>query len=524
MNYYDIHCHVFNKDVIIRRLVNVVQSLLSVKEMLNSEISTEELKYKIEGINNTLQEVTQDSSEDVFKTLDKVYQGKVVATPLMFDLSYADDNDDNEHKNKRYRNRIKLIFILLSTVLIPFIRGRIKRKMKNDELVKVMDKIQHQVVELNKNFMKKSDKDVEIFDHANYDQQISDLEYLAGKYKTILPFFSVDPRREYKGGINMLEKVKEKLLSPGARFAGIKLYAPAGFSPTDPVLMGNANDKGIYALCQENNIPITVHNSNAGFSCLSSVLKVRGQVFLNGNIFLPEKPIPFQYNFFSPRAGDAIKERAKILNHPCLWKIVLEKYPKLTINFAHFGGSGQIMDYVNYIIPVKSLDADIFEHGILHLPEEIKYRIRSGFEKKGKKMILKNNLTTTERARVWNGLYRAGLTDNWAKAIFDIIRNPEYPNAYTDLSCFSEGILIKNPDGNQLSFSIKEQLKTFKTSFFDLLNDYEKSKFLYGSDFFLAQFFGPTMEQYFNDFKEAFGNDFDIIAGINPQRFLNLKS
>lgn len=139
-------------------------------------------------------------------------------------------------------------------------------------------------------------------------------------------------------------------------------------------------------------------------------------------------------------------------------------------------------------------------------------------------MILKDNLTTTERARVWNGLYRAGLTDNWAKAIFDIIRNPEYPNAYTDLSCFSEGILIRNPDGNQLSFSIKEQLKTFKTSFFDLLNDYEKSKFLYGSDFFLAQFFGPTMEQYFKDFKETFGNDFDLIAGINSQRFLNLKS
>jgi predicted TIM-barrel fold metal-dependent hydrolase len=385
MNYYDIHCHVFNKDVIIRRLVNVVQSLLSVKELLDSEISAEELKYKIEGINKTLQEVTQDSSEDVFKTLDKVYQGKVVATPLMFDLSYADDNDDNEHKNKRYRNRIKLIFILLSTVLIPFIRGRIKRKMKNDELVKVMDKIQHQVVEFNKSFMKKPDKDVEIFDHANYDQQISDLEYLAGKYKTILPFFSVDPRREYKGGINMLKKVKEKLLSPGARFAGIKLYAPAGFSPTDPVLMGNTNDKGIYAICQENNIPITVHNSNAGFACLSSVLKVRGQVFLNGNIFLPEKPIKFRYNFFSPRAGDAIKERAKILNHPCLWKIVLEKYPKLTINFAHFGGSGQIMDYVNYIIPVKSLDADIFEHGILHCRKKLNTESVRDLKKKAKK-------------------------------------------------------------------------------------------------------------------------------------------
>jgi hypothetical protein len=71
-------------------------------------------------------------------------------------------------------------------------------------------------------------------------------------------------------------------------------------------------------------------------------------------------------------------------------------------------------------------------------------------------------------------------------------------------------------------FSIKERLKTFKSSFFDKLTAYEKSKFLYGSDFFLAQFFGPTMQNYFADFREAFGNDFDIIASKNPERFLNI--
>jgi hypothetical protein len=82
-------------------------------------------------------------------------------------------------------------------------------------------------------------------------------------------------------------------------------------------------------------------------------------------------------------------------------------------------------------------------------------------------------------------------------------------------------MLIETPNNDQLTFTIKEELKTFKHSFYDKLSDYEKSKILYGSDFFLAQFFGPSMEQYFSDFKEAFSQDFDTIASDNPKRFLN---
>jgi hypothetical protein len=37
--YYDIHCHIFNKDVIIRKLVNVVQTLVAFKKLRNIEKS-----------------------------------------------------------------------------------------------------------------------------------------------------------------------------------------------------------------------------------------------------------------------------------------------------------------------------------------------------------------------------------------------------------------------------------------------------------------------------------------------------
>jgi hypothetical protein len=128
--YYDIHCHIFNKDVIIRKLVNVVQSLLAIKDLVDKGVTSAELRFKIDGINRTLEEVTQPSSEDVFEALDEVYQGNVVTTPLMFDLTYADDNDDDENQNKRYRKRIKRIFWLLS-VALPFIKMRVNFRAKN---------------------------------------------------------------------------------------------------------------------------------------------------------------------------------------------------------------------------------------------------------------------------------------------------------------------------------------------------------------------------------------------------------
>jgi predicted TIM-barrel fold metal-dependent hydrolase len=357
---------------------------------------------------------------------------------------------------------------------------------------------------------------------------------MVNKYSNIKPFFSIDPRREYKGGPLTLETIKEKILAPNAKFFGIKLYSPAGFSPTDPILMGTDNQPGMFELCEKHNIPITAHNSNSGFACFSTYLKVKGDINWEGSIEKVDKTIKFKNQFIGLKVdgkkptvttGDAIKERASTLNHPKLWKLVLAKYPKLTINFAHFGGSGQIMEYVNYEISAERLKVKDYNKALEKATDIEKQIIQSHYQQKGNFLLLNDEMIFTERAKLWNALFSVGLIDNWSKAIFELVRDPNYPNAYTDLSCFSESSFIhQTQSGGKSYFSIRTKLEEFKYNFFDKLNEYEKYKFMYGSDFFLAQFFGPTMDDYFKDFKEVFGADFKRIASVNSERFLNVNA
>lgn len=528
--HYDIHCHVFNKNVLVRKLVNIVQTLLMLEELIEQNISGEEMKCRIEGILTTLDEVTKPTSEAVFQYLNEKYQSQLTLVPLMFDLTYTDDNDGNLYENKQYKNKIKKTLWLFDTI-IPLLKKLLIKKYPEIDWEKIITELHENIRQLIHQMKKGSPGDLSLFDDANYDQQIIELEGMAKKYSNIKPFFGIDPRREYRGGPQLIATVQKKILDTDACFSGIKMYAPAGFSPTNQLLMGNDEQTGLYALCVQHNIPITVHNSNAGFACFSNYLRVNGHIHLDQTIQKVNGVIKFNNEFIGIRnkgaklkatTGDAIKERASTLNHPRLWKLVLEKYPALTINFAHFGGSGQIMEYVHYDIPQKTLSLTAFEKAIHQSDARGKKLLQTHYQHKGKLMVLDEQLPFTERAKLWNALYHLGIIDNWAKAIFDLISDPKHPNAYTDLSCFSQSKFIQaTPETADPHFSIRTSLDEFKYNFFDKLTDYEQSKFMYGSDFFLSQFFGPKMEHYYRDFKNAFGADFSLIASENPHRFLH---
>ena len=95
--------------------------------------------------------------------------------------------------------------------------------------------------------------------------------------------------------------------------------------------------------CEENGIPVTAHNSFGGFATFVSKVRVTGFVYDN-NLRKPVYKDNEWITFEKPitKFMDAIKERALALNHPSLWEKVLEKYPELYLNLAHFGGGDEL--------------------------------------------------------------------------------------------------------------------------------------------------------------------------------------
>ena len=112
-------------------------------------------------------------------------------------------------------------------------------------------------------------------------------------------------------------------------FSGIKVYPPLGFNPwpeNDPEKFDKVNY--LYQFCCEKNIPVTTHCSDGGFVII-------------------DKEIDWE------------------IVSPYTWRKVLDKYPKLKLNFAHFGveikktehGWGE---WINEILSI--IDDDKFEN------------------------------------------------------------------------------------------------------------------------------------------------------------------
>jgi len=81
-------------------------------------------------------------------------------------------------------------------------------------------------------------------------------------------------------------------------FAGIKLYPPLGFDPWPPDKQERQKTDYLYAYCCKKQIPITTHCSDGGF---------------------------------------AVCDEAAAFTNPAHWRLVLQAFPELKINFAHMG-------------------------------------------------------------------------------------------------------------------------------------------------------------------------------------------
>jgi len=455
---FDIHCHIFNKNIISRRIIiSALHEILEALEIKYDPKKTSQKKdrerflTKLRRIANFLRIGFKSNSLKVFEILKKDYPDEnFIFTPLMFDLKYC----FQEEYDTKPETLIKNSFHKQNEfdILIAKVKKLEDHIQKNQELFSTKKAKISADANLRKiNFLinrLKNERKNSFFSHlilkndiGNFEEQINQMIVIKKKYpKNVFPFFVIDPRRP---GILELMKIYVGKDKP---FYGIKLYTPNGYSPVDPVLFGkNKNDDCVYKYCIDNDIPITAHNSAGGFSNFVDKVQVKGFICKDrkpvNTDTLPGHWVHFKTNILHGKK--AIKERALTLNYPKLWEIVLERYKTLRLNLAHFGTDNA------------------------RWTEEI-YRLLNGEKSDGSLL---------------------------------------YPNLYTDFSCFEADDIIK-----------------IKTKYFDKASEKVKSKFLYGSDFYLNMLSTNSMRKYYKNFTDVFSvKDFDRISIKNPKQFLKFK-
>lgn len=98
-------------------------------------------------------------------------------------------------------------------------------------------------------------------------------------------------------------------------------------------------------------------------------------------------------------------------------------------------------------------------------------------------------------------------SEEWSRHIIRLMK--QYPNLYTDFSCVAENATLD---------------AMYKT-YYSKAEPSIKSRFLYGSDFYLNMLFIDTMKQYVNQFEKIFSAaEMKEIAETNPRRFLGIEN
>lgn len=436
----DAHCHLFNKKVLSwRLLIDFVQSRAhtptpSNVDMIDGASPLKTIKRAIHFLKIGM----QSSSEDVYKTLIKTEKGYCVV-PLMFDLDYcmkgAQGNEDETENSSIESELIAAYNQILTEDREELLRmkGDVDCLATNngdsdpneiDELIQTIDSLLdsgYQADELD--FAHKKDP------YLDQENQLVDLQK---KYPdTVFPFYAVDPRRKenyrFENGSYDLTPILERLTINGGHFYGIKLYTPNGYSPADPMLMA------LYEYCEKHAIPITAHCSGGGFASFAKTVNIQGLIYRNHAVEKQHGNITF--NHYKMTDKERVHEKAQMLNHPLLWEKVLEQYPHLTLNLAHFGSSVGTEEWSEHIIRLMKL----------------------------------------------------------------------YPNLYTDFSCVSDEATLSN----------------MYHTYYSKADSSIKSRFLYGSDFYLNMLFIDNMKQYIRQFENVFTPaEMKEIAEVNPRRFL----
>lgn len=360
--YYDVHNHLFNKhflakELLYRMIKELKKFVVNQKERSLDRDSDRGLKKVITSLKRfkkAIKVFTRKNSIGVYEELDKTYKGEFILTPLTFDLTYCFAASADRDLPAGSQEIVKDAFESEMNSMFEMVEEQTRNLSRdfNPDAGTEEDELWNEYMKEKEQFMRDAEEFQELdqpfvagtrdirlpgaFDGWN--EQLRQIEELKNHpvYKDLVfPFLAVDPRRP---GIADYARAN---VGKGKMFAGIKLYCPTGYSPTDPLLFGPEGERGgIYAFCEDNGIPVTTHNSDGGFATLAKSVYITGLIQVNGQLHqLNNELLKFSKAIHEK---DAIYERALTLNHPLIWGKVVEKYPNLLLNLAHFGGGRQL--------------------------------------------------------------------------------------------------------------------------------------------------------------------------------------
>lgn len=350
----DVHCHFFNrKEVSALMLISIIRMVKNAEIILSGKNSSESNNRQARQLSRNARSslaflmTSMQSPKRIFKKLSSYEKGFIFA-PLMLDIHWLTQSPKNKEPYVRQTDVFSTIHAELDNISSAFqhIGGRRDATLEQRRISVEFRRI---ASSLHRLVSKKTFRDLPFINSSidNFPQQEQQLTELALSHPNdILPFYAVDPRRSSHFSIKDdgsydIEPLTRKLRINGGAFVGFKLYTPCGYSPTHPMLMT------LYDYCEKHNVPIIAHVSGSGVTTLANELHIEGHVYLDGRLQQVNEVWHFDNkNLF---ARDRILEHSERLNHPMLWEYVLNHFPHLKINLAHFGHLPHSLEWTNYI-------------------------------------------------------------------------------------------------------------------------------------------------------------------------------
>lgn len=341
----DAHCHLFNREVLSWRLL--VDFILSRRRRRSERARLEAVGGIVE-----LKRIRRFFKTGLMDT-EKIY-GKLLAegacntvVPLMFDLDYCmkgADCSDGVGRRRACKKDVKKAARKEWAVLRKELEELAEQAGKRGE--------RREIGEMKQALRRLSRKTrrLPLGKRDTFRAQEEELLQLAAAHPgRVLPFYVVDPRRPGNflygpdGEVDVSPVTDRLLPRLGGKgcFYGFKLYCPNGYSPTDPALMA------LYEYCERHRVPLTAHCSGGGFASFSPSIRVHGHVYRDGEVVPHDGVLEFRH--YRLTDGMRVKEKAGILNHPRLWEKVMEAFPRLRLNLAHFGSQDEGTEWTELI-------------------------------------------------------------------------------------------------------------------------------------------------------------------------------